>query len=124
MSDAISLHVLCRLDKKTGRPKGNRFISEGVYESVSWRVKSELFRSLIGKTFCMHESKSKPSYLGGEILEIRQEAIPDNDGELRAIVKFRVIPEDRDGIKWPPTSNPNEYCHVNTSVPLEKLRKA
>lgn len=122
MSDAISLHVLCRYEGIS--PKGLRRLEAGVYESVSWRVKQAQFLGLIGKTFCMHESKSKPSYLGGEILEIRQEAIPHNDGELRAIVKFRVVPEDRDGIKWPPTSNPNEYCHVNTSVPLEKLRKA
>ncbi len=122
MPDAISLHVLCRYEGTS--PKGLTRLEVGVFESVSWRVKEAQFPGLIGKTFCMHESKSKPSYLGGEIIEIRQAAIPDNGGELRAIVKFRVVPEVRDGIKWPPTSNPNEYCQVNTSVPLEQLRKA
>ncbi|MRX33206.1 hypothetical protein [Aminobacter sp. MDW-2] len=121
MSEAVSLHVICR--QEGSRPKGLVLVDRdtGAHDSYSWRVKDEQIAGLIGKTFCMHAAKSELSYLGGQIIEIRREPIEANDGEVRAIVRFQVTKDAR-GIAWPPTSNPNEYHQVNTEVPLDRLR--
>lgn len=120
MSEAFSLHVLCR--QEGARPKGLVLVDRdtGTHDSYSWRIKDEQIAGLIGKTFCMHASKSEPSYLGGEIIEIRREPIEANDGEVRAIVRFKVTKGAR-GVAWPPTTNPNEYHQVNVAVPMDKL---
>lgn len=122
MTDAISLHVLCRYEN--ARPKGLKLLDPktGLYESYSWRVGDDQLEGLKGKTFCMHQSKSEDSYLSGEIVGIVRRKIEDNNGEERAVVTFTKNPKCK-GIKWPPTNNPNEYCHVNADVPLELLRK-
>lgn len=122
MPDAISLHVLCRYEGAT--PKGLKPVDKkvGTYDSISWRIKEDQAKALVGKLFCMHEAKSSPSYLGGKIIAISIEPIPDNDGEKRGIVRFKVSREGR-GVNWPPTDNPNEYHRVNADVPLERLRK-
>lgn len=122
MTDAVSLHVLCR--QEGIRPKGVVPVEgeQHVYDSVSWRVREDQIAGLIGKTFCLHEGKPQPSYMGGEILSIERRPIEDNGGEVRAVVRFRVTLEAR-GIKWPPTDNPNEYCQVNTDVPIDLLKK-
>lgn len=121
MSDAVSLHVLCRYEGR--KPKGVMPVNDepGVFDSVSWRVREDQIPGLIGKAFCLHEAKSSPSALGGKILAIERRPIEDNGGEVRAVVRFRVDPIAR-GIKWPPTDNPNEYCRVNADVPLDELR--
>lgn len=121
MSEAFSLHVLCR--QEGARPKGLVLVNResGIHDSYSWRVKDDQMAGLVGKTFCMHTTKSEPSYLGGQIIDIRREPIEANDGEVRAIVRFKVTKDAR-GIMWPPTSNPNEYHQVNVEVPIDKLR--
>ena len=109
---AISLHVICRTDGIF--PKGVKALDKKnhIYESVSWRFDPQFIPFLKGRTFCLHEAKSKPSYMGGEIVEIIRRPIEDNDGEIRNVVIFRATNEGR-GIEWPPTNNPNEFCHVN-----------
>lgn len=122
MTEPISLHVLCRHEGPT--PKGLKTLdrAKGIYESTSWRVPEHLCMNLIGKTFAMHESKTKPSYFGGEIIAVDRKPIEDNGGEVRAIVTFRATREGK-GINWPPTDNPNEYHRINHTAPLEELQK-
>lgn len=122
MKEAISLHVLCRYEGKD--PKGLVAVDlkERIYDSVSWRVKETEVASLKDKIFFMHESKTKPSYLSGIILDIRHEPIADNDGEVRAIVRFQVTKESRVKTDWPYTDNPNEYYRINYDTPLRDLR--
>jgi len=105
-------------------PKGLVLVdkSSWTYDAVSWRVSEDDIPALIGKTFCMHQSKAEPSYRGGTILAIRREPIPDNDGEVRAIVRFQATKE-ASGLAWPPTDNPNEYHRVNREVPISELIK-
>lgn len=121
MSDACSLHVLCRYEGRT--PKGLILVdrSSWTYDSVSWRVAEDDILGLIGKTFCMHLSKSEPSYRGGKFVSIRREAIDDNGGAVRAIVRFEAS-MDATGLAWPPTDNPNEYHRVNYHTPVSQLR--
>jgi hypothetical protein len=123
MIQPISLHVLCRYEGTN--PKGMSAVDkrEHIYDSVSWRIKEQDFEPLVGKCFFMHESKTQPSYLGGEIVDIRAEPIPDNDGEIRAIVRFKLTKEARQKTNWPATDNPNEYCRVNYDTPLDELRR-
>lgn len=123
MKQPISLHVLCRYEN--GRPKGLVAIDlkNGLFESVSWRVKETEIASLKGKEFFMHESKNDLSYLNGIITDIRREEIADNDGEVRAIVQFKATKENRIKTAWPQTDNPNEYYRINYDAPLESLRK-
>jgi len=123
MKQPISLHVLCRYEND--RPKGLVAIDlkNGLFESVSWRVKENEIASLIGKEFFMHESKNDLSYLNGIITDIRREEIADNDGEVRAIVQFKATKENRIKTGWPKTDNPNEYYRINYDTPLEYLRK-
>lgn len=52
----------------------------------------------------MHQSKSEPSYKGGKIASIRREAIDDNGGEVRAIVRFGASMEAT-GLAWPSSDN-------------------
>lgn len=112
MPEAVSLHVLCRFDGMT--PKGLVLVDRGswTYDSISWRVAEDEIPGLIGKTFCMHLSKSQPSYRGGRIVSIRREVIDDNGGEVRAIVRFEALKEAT-GLAWPPTDNPNEYHRIS-----------
>ncbi|MDR2311664.1 MAG: hypothetical protein LBE54_11830 [Brucellaceae bacterium] len=125
MKEPISLHVLCR--REGVFPKGVVKLEASkdkiIYDSVSWRVKEHDFEGLKGKPFFLHDAKNQLSYRSGVILYLREEAIPDNDGEMRAIVKFEVTKDAPKPSKWPDTDNPNEYCRVNYDTPLDQLRQ-
>lgn len=122
METPISLHVLCRKEGHGSKGLEQVRVRSGEYRSTSWRVPKKFGPDLRGKPFAMHEAKGETSYFGGIIKEIEFEEIPDNNNEERAVVIF-IASRDGIGLKWPPTNNPNEYHKVNTTVPLEKLRK-
>lgn len=119
MPDPISLHVLCRGETISAKGLVPIDKSQHIYDSISWRISEDQIDGLIGKPFFMHESKSSPSYFGGNIIQIVRRPIEDNDGEIRAVVRFQATKEAK-GIKWPPTDNPNEYHRVNLDAPLER----
>lgn len=112
MSNDSTLHVICH--KESGaKYKGLDDIDPKafIFESRSWRIKKEDADLLIGGTFCLHSSKAKVSDYGGEILEINYRPQADNDGEVRAVVKFRATKEAR-GLSWPKTTNPMEIVGI------------
>ena len=125
MKQPISLHVLCRTEGLF--PKGVVKIGSSkdkiIYDSISWRGKKQEVAGWEGKPFLLQETKTLPSYRSGIIINLREEAIPDNNGELRAIVHFEVTKDAPKPSMWPSTDNPNEYCRVNYDDPLENLQR-
>ena len=63
-----AVHVICRDDENTKRPKGIfKIAGKHQFTSEAWDFSNEDAESLIGGTIFFHTAKSEKSYLGGTV---------------------------------------------------------
>ena len=63
-----AVHLICRRDEVTKRPKGiDPIAGNHQYSSVAWDFSPEQAESLIGGEILFHQTKAEKSYLGGTI---------------------------------------------------------
>lgn len=87
-----SLHLLCRRDKFS--LKGLSFNKlDGTYYSQAWSFSFEEAKALKGGLIYLHEEKNAPSVIGGEVIEVLEVKLPDDDEAKR---------KDRVGFKFKP----------------------
>ena len=95
------LHLLCRRDGTA--LKGLAFDKETkTYISQAWDFRVEQANKLLGGSIFLHEEKSKPSTVGGTVIEVFQVSLDENDlAAKKDRIAFKFEPKlEMKGVKW------------------------
>lgn len=90
------IHLLCK------QAEGLRIIDKSafVFESEAWLLSRSEMASLKGGEALLHETKAKPSYFGGTVLEVRPILEgADESGRVRCVLTIQSKAASK-GIEW------------------------
>lgn len=93
----------------------------GVYESQAWLLSEADIAALKGGEVLFHETKSRPSYFGGSILDIRpvDEANQDDPSRKRCIIKLQSTAACR-GVDWDASGQVHDMAWTSGVIGLAK----
>lgn len=90
------IHLLCK------QAEGLRIVDKAafIFESESWLLSRSEMAALKGGEALLHESKAKPSYFGGTVLDVRPVADgADETGRVRCVLTIQSKADSK-GVEW------------------------